>query len=118
MVWDSKTGNVERFVEKLKKNEIECRRIEEGMKTARIYVLITFTTGFGFVPSTTNDFLKDNGQNMVGVASSGNRNWKSFAKAAETISENYNVPVIHKFELSGTNKDVEIFLEGLRQING
>lgn len=82
------------------------------------FVLVTFTTGLGLVPSTTNDFLNLSGENMVGVASSGNRNWKTFAKAAEIISEQYKVPVIHRFELSGTNRDVDIFLEGLRKING
>lgn len=82
------------------------------------FVLVTFTTGFGLIPETTNLFLELNGNFLTGVASSGNRNWKSFAKAADTISEIYGVPVIHRFELSGTNRDVEIFLEGLRQING
>lgn len=115
IVWDSKTGNVERFVEKL---NIRNVKIHSELVVDEPYLLVTFTTGFGLVPETTQEFLKQNKNQLSGVASSGNRNWKSFAKAADTISSVYGVPVIHRFELSGTTKDVEIFLEGLRQING
>lgn len=81
------------------------------------YILITYTTGFGQVPQTTLDFLTNNHHFLLAVASSGNRNWgNNFGKSADIISELYKVPIIHKFELSGTQKDVEIFLREASKI--
>jgi protein involved in ribonucleotide reduction len=51
------------------------------------------------------------------VSASGNRNWgASFAKSADTISSLYDVPVITKFELSGTGRDVDQFMSGVAAI--
>jgi protein involved in ribonucleotide reduction len=47
---------------------------------------------------------------MIGVSASGNRNWGDrFGASADLIARLYNVPVLSKFELSGTSKDIEIF---------
>nr|WP_245864492.1 class Ib ribonucleoside-diphosphate reductase assembly flavoprotein NrdI [Paenibacillus donghaensis] len=72
------------------------------------FVLITYTTGFGEVPKSVDRFLSLNNKNIKGVIGSGNMNWgKFFCGAAETISKQYEVPLLHKFELSGNKKDVE-----------
>ncbi|CAH0118534.1 class Ib ribonucleoside-diphosphate reductase assembly flavoprotein NrdI [Paenibacillus sp. CECT 9249] len=105
IVFDSKTGNVKRFVGKL---GLESAQIVDGLKVNRPFVLITFTTGFGQVPKSTADFLEENGEWLQGVAVSGNMNWGArFGLAADRISDAYNVPILMKFELSGTNNDVE-----------
>jgi len=107
IVYDSKTGNVKRFISKLK---LPAVQIEEQMTVDEPYVLITYTTGFGQVPGKVSSFLQQNAKNMVGVAASGNRNWgECFAKSADLIAESYHVPVLSKFELSGTSTDVERF---------
>jgi len=55
-----------------------------------------------------DEFLIKNHQYMKGVIGSGNKNWgSSYCGSAETISKQYGVPLIHKFELSGNQKDVE-----------
>lgn len=55
---------------------------------------------------------------MEGVASSGNRNWgANFGKAGELISKQFMVPLLLKFELSGTKRDVEIFEQEVAKIN-
>ena len=42
------------------------------------------------------------------MAASGNRNWGlNFAKAGRTISEEYNVPLLMKFELHGKQRRYE-----------
>lgn len=65
-----------------------------------------------------NLFLEVNHQYIRGVAASGNRNWGlNFAKAGRTISEEYNVPLLMKFELHGKNKDVIEFKNKVGNFN-
>jgi len=114
IIYDTKTGNVERFVKKL---NLECYRISTLLRESTPFVLVTYTTGFGSVPDTTMRFLDEYSYLLRGVAASGNQNWgDNFAKAADIISELYSVPIIHKFELSGTLTDIKIFKEGLRDL--
>lgn len=110
IAYDSKTGNVKRFINKLN-TYYEILKINKSLLINDKFVLVTFTTGFGEIPETTKEFLKYNHKNLVAVASSGNKNWGSnYGKAADIISNQYNVPLILKFELSGTKKDIKKFL--------
>ena len=109
IVYDSLTGNVKRFINKL---GVETIKITPNLLVNRPFILVTYTIGFGEIPKTTEDFLSENHPNIIGVAVSGNKNWgERFAKAADTISIKYNVPIVHKFELSGSPKDVDIFIK-------
>ena len=101
------TGNVERFVKKLNMEHI---KIHKDLIIIESFVLVTYTTKMGQIPKKTIEFLEDNYSYLKGVSSSGNMLWaKLYAKAADTISEMYKVPLISKFELSGNEKDVEKF---------
>lgn len=107
IAYDSCTGNVKRFVGKLDHEHI---RIDAELKVQRPFVLITYTTGFGQVPERTMRFLEQNAAWLRGVAASGNRNWGTrFGLAADHISRLFQVPILMKFELSGTASDVERF---------
>jgi protein involved in ribonucleotide reduction len=111
ITYDSMTGNVERFVQKL---GFECIRVQENLILDKPYVLITYTTGFGQVPAKVLAFLNNNRSGLYGVAASGNRNWgDNFARSADLIAEQHQVPVISKFELCGTERDVEQFKKGV-----
>ncbi|MFC4305129.1 class Ib ribonucleoside-diphosphate reductase assembly flavoprotein NrdI [Cohnella boryungensis] len=114
VVYDSKTGNVRRFVEKLK---LPAVQIEESLDLDQPFILVTYTTGFGQVPDKVSSFLKKHHQKLRGVSASGNRNWgDGFALSADRISEMYGVPVISKFELSGTKRDVEKFVQEVQAV--
>ncbi|WP_336788550.1 class Ib ribonucleoside-diphosphate reductase assembly flavoprotein NrdI [Paenibacillus sp. MMO-177] len=114
VVYDSRTGNVKRFINKL---NMRAMPIGELDLVDEPFVLVTYTTGFGQVPDRVMSFLNRNGNKLQGVSASGNRNWgDGFAKSADTISSLFNVPVISKFELSGTNQDMEYFVERVRNI--
>jgi protein involved in ribonucleotide reduction len=114
VVYDSMTGNVKRFISKLKCPSIQ---ISDTLQVNQPYILVTYTIGFGQVPSSTKEFLKRNSIFLFGVASSGNKNWgQTYAKAASVISNEFNVPIIHTFELSGTVEDVKIFKEEVEKI--
>lgn len=108
IAYDSKTGNVKRFVRKL---DLPAIQIEETTKIDEPFVLVTYTTGFGQPPAKVMAFLKHNHGRLLGVSASGNRNWGDrFAVSADHISRLYGVPILSKFELSGTSKDVETFM--------
>ena len=54
-------------------------------------------------------FLQKNSKNMIGVISTGNKNWgANYGLAGNKISKEYDVPLLHKLELSGSKKDKEI----------
>jgi protein involved in ribonucleotide reduction len=107
--YDSLTGNVRRFAERL---PFEALNIAEVTVVSEPFVLVTYTTGFGNVPPTTREFLRKHGKLLRGVASSGNRNWGlNFGRAADKIALVYNVPILLKFELSGTNDDIKTLAE-------
>lgn len=82
------------------------------------YILVTGTIGFGEVPQQVQSFLDVNHSYLRAVAASGNRNWgQNFAKAGRSISEDYNVPLLMKFEVQGTNKDVIEFKNKVGNFN-
>lgn len=114
VVFDSKTGNVKRFVSKLGLEHIQIR---DGLVVNEPFVLITYTTGFGQVPASTLKFLEDNNELLQGVATSGNTNWGTrYGLAGDQVAEQYSVPLLMKFELSGTKQDVERFKQEVKQI--
>ncbi|MDP5274182.1 class Ib ribonucleoside-diphosphate reductase assembly flavoprotein NrdI [Chengkuizengella axinellae] len=109
IVYASKTGNVKRFINKI---NISSVQLHSELIMDEPFILVTYTTGFGQVPEEVEQFLKFNHNQMVGVVASGNRNWGSnFGKSADIISNQYGVPTLHKFELSGTTRDLEVFKE-------
>ncbi|MFS0728061.1 class Ib ribonucleoside-diphosphate reductase assembly flavoprotein NrdI [Paenibacillus sp. 1P07SE] len=107
IAYDSKTGNVKRFINRL---NLRAVQIEEQMTIDEPFLLVTYTTGFGQIPERVSAFLKRNFHLMRGVAASGNRNWgANFARSADLIAQQYRVPIIGKFELSGTRQDILSF---------
>ena len=116
--YDSKTGNVQRFIDKIKKERPEWSfvKISGDMEILENGHLVTFTTNFGEIPDTTEKFLKNenNRKYIKSVSSSGNMNWGTlFGKAEDNIEEKYGIPVLMKFELSGTHVQVEYFINSI-----
>lgn len=107
----SMSGNTRSFVEKL---DVESIDIMEKPSVNESFILLTPTYFFGQVPDEVGSWLMDNGSNMRGVISFGNRNWGSnFAKAGDIISESYGVPLLDKVEMRGTDDDVRRINEGI-----
>ena len=114
VVYDSLTGNVDRFTRRL---NMKRARITKGLIVEEPYILVTYTIGFGDVPESVSDFLSRNAAYMRGVAASGNKVWGSnYGKAAERISEAYDVPLLLKFELGGTDQDARILKEEVKAL--
>lgn len=114
IVYDSKTGNVKRFVQKL---DMECIQITPDLEIDEPFILVTYTTGFGQTPQATQQFLATKGHLLQAVVSSGNMNWGTrYGLAADHIAKQYEVPILMKFELSGTSKDVMMFKQEVSRI--
>lgn len=111
--YDSKTGNVDRFVQKIAAHTgWETQRISEDALVETFGHFITFTTRFGEVPTTSAAFMEHNAHFIKSVSSSGNRNWgQNFGKAGDRLAEAYKLPLLFKFELSGTSQEVQHYIK-------
>lgn len=111
--YDSKTGNVERFVRKIAaKTGWECLKIADQLVASNPGHLITYTTKIGHVPESTERFMQANHSFILSVSSSGNMNWgTNFGLAADKTAAKYGIPLLLKFELSGLERDVNTFIE-------
>ena len=106
IMYDSRAGKVKRFVDKLNMN---AHQINEKIDINEPFIFVTYTDGRGEVPITSLQFLAKHSKYLYAVAASGNKVFESFAASADVISNMYNVPIVHKFEMAGITKDVELF---------
>ena len=118
VVYFSFSGNVRRFIQRAGIDDtMEITQDNCTESVSEPYILVTGTIGFGEVPQPVQ-FLEVNHAQLQAVAASGNRNWgQNFAKAGRTISEEYNVPLLMKFEVQGTNNDVIEFKDKVGNFN-
>ena len=116
IVYASRTGNVQSFIDKLGMTDV--LQIESGTESVDDkFVLVTFTDGYGEVPEEVMDFLQSNADKLVAVAASGDTGYgEAYCLAADVISEMYDVPVLLKFEFDGSQEDVSTFLEGVSKL--
>lgn len=116
IVYASRTGNVQAFVDKL--GVKDTLQIENGSETVNEpFVLVTYTDGYGEVPEEVMDFLQSNGDKIVAVAASGDTGYgEAYCLSADVISEMYNVKILAKFEFDGSQDDVNVFLDELSKL--
>lgn len=123
--FSSKSLNTHRFVQKtgLQAGRIPLDAEEEMLKVSEPFVLVTPTfadgEGRGAVPKQVIRFLNDpeNRSFIRGVIASGNRNFgQYFGYAGDVISARCQVPCLYKFELMGTQEDVEIVKNGVYEL--
>ena len=114
--YDSKTGNVDRFISKvIQITGWQATRIEEDTIPSTMGHLVTYTINFGKVPEKTQAFIDKYSHMIHSVSSSGNRNWgRNFAVAADKLAENFDLPMGLKFELSGTLVDINEFIDSIK----
>lgn len=82
------------------------------------FILVTPTYQNGKIPATVTEFLYRNGDLIAGVVGGGDRVWgANYARAARSISEAYDVPLLGTFEKAGTTQEIESITERLRYID-
>ena len=110
--FSSKSGNTKRFVDKL--SDFESYRIENNnnilvAKNKFVLFVATYANGEGknAIPKHVINFIKNNKDNLLGVISSGNKNFGAmYGISGDIISRNCNIPLLYKYDLFGTENDV------------
>jgi len=120
--FSSTSGNTERFVHKLgaEADRIPLYARQEPLKATEPYVLVVPTygggDGKGAVPKQVIKFLNDeqNRSLLRGVIGAGNTNFgQGYALAGDIIAAKCKVPHLYRFELFGTDDDVQRVSRGL-----
>ncbi|WP_421083090.1 class Ib ribonucleoside-diphosphate reductase assembly flavoprotein NrdI [Rothia nasimurium] len=122
--FSSVSENTHRFVQKtgIKNLRLPLRTSEEPPQVSQPYVLCVPSYGrpggAGSVPPQAIKFLNNpaNRALLKGVIGAGNTNFgELFCVAADKIAAKCHVPVLYKFELMGTEEDVETVQEGIKE---
>ncbi len=122
--FSSVSGNTKRFIDKLgvAAHRIPLYAKDEFLKVTEPYVLVIPTYGGGTeggaVPKQVIKFLNDeeNRSLIRGVIAAGNTNFgEAYCIAGDIISAKCKIPALYKFELFGTEDDVERVKEGLER---
>lgn len=123
--YSSASGNTARFIARLgvPALRIAVSPAQPLPRPDGPYALICPTyadgEGRGAVPKQVIRFLNDPSRRALlrGVIGAGNRNFgKTYACSADVISAKCNVPVLTRFELAGTEIDLERIREGLSRM--
>ncbi len=117
--FSGKAGNTKKFVDKVGLPNIRIPNDGE-ININEPYILIVPSYGGGevkgSVPLQVIKFLNEESNRKLirGVIGSGNTNFgEMFCCGAKIISEKCGVPLLYKFELLGTTKDVDCVREGV-----
>lgn len=123
--FSSHSGNTHKFVERLglPNMRIPLSPKDEMVNADQPFILVTPTyadsEGKGAVPKQVIKFLnnENNRKLMVGVIAGGNTNFGQFyGHAGTVISKKCNVPLLYKFELTGTLKEKQDVQEGVAKL--
>ncbi|KXZ22423.1 class Ib ribonucleoside-diphosphate reductase assembly flavoprotein NrdI [Bacillus nakamurai] len=119
ITYESKTGNVKRFAQAVqRKLNFDTIEITDGLIVEEEFIHITYTIGFGEVPEKTLNFINKNKNKIKGVAVSGNKVWgDNYGLAGDKLSTMFQVPLLLKFELSGTKQDVQKITQEVQLID-
>ena len=113
--WSSNSGGTKRAAERLETKTVELKNYD-GISP---YVLACPTYDQprgGFTPKPVQGFLNEHAHRMVGVIGLGNRNFgEKYCQAAHDISKQFNVPVLWRIEIMGSQEDLAIVDSGMRE---
>ena len=111
--WSSNSGGTRRVAEAFDTDTVEL----SGYDGASPYVLACPTYDQprgGFTPRPVQQFLEEHAHLMVGVLGLGNRNFgEKYCQAAHDISKQFNVPVLWRIEIMGSQEDLAIVDSGM-----
>lgn len=106
-VYASRMGHVEGIIKRV--GIEDALKIQDGTeKIDGDYVIFTYTDGKGIIPKIVEDFLDANpGVKAVVGSGSMERHADTFNFAAEKIAEKYDVPILAKLDMDGTEYDIK-----------
>lgn len=118
IIYDSETGNCKWIAEELSKQTgltaIAIQDVENNGVPP--FFLVTHTTNRGKVTRLTRDFLELHAEQTNGVCVSGDIRWGSlFGLAGDLIELEYEIPLVHKFDVRGYEQDMEIVVKWINE---
>jgi protein involved in ribonucleotide reduction len=121
--FSSTSENTLRFVERLGLPALRIPlEIKQRLEVTEPYILIVPSYGgggiAGAVPAQVIRFLNNasNRALLRGVIASGNRNFgEGFCRAGDVIAQKCQVPYLYRFELLGTDQDIENVRKGVSE---
>ncbi|EIV6646202.1 class Ib ribonucleoside-diphosphate reductase assembly flavoprotein NrdI [Klebsiella aerogenes] len=121
--FSSSSENTHRFVQRLALPAVRIPLNErERIQVDKPYILIVPSYGgggtAGAVPRQAIRFLNDphNRQLIRGVIAAGNRNFgEAYGRAGEVIAQKCGVPYLYRFELMGTQQDIDNVRKGVSE---
>ena len=121
--FSSSSENTHRFVQRLALPAVRIPLNErERIQEDEPYILIVPSYGgggtAGAVPRQAIRFLNDphNRRLIRGVIAAGNRNFgEAYGRAGEVIAQKCGVPYLYRFELMGTQQDVDNVRKGVSE---
>ncbi|MGG7795433.1 class Ib ribonucleoside-diphosphate reductase assembly flavoprotein NrdI [Klebsiella aerogenes] len=121
--FSSSSENTHRFVQRLALPAVRIPLNErERIQVDEPYILIVPSYGgggtAGAVPRQAIRFLNDphNRRLIRGVIAAGNRNFgEAYGRAGEVIAHKCGVPYLYRFELMGTQQDVDNVRKGVSE---
>lgn len=118
VIFMSMTGQTRKFVKKLGMDSLEITLSNAFCEIHEPFVIVA-PTYEKEATSILNDFL-ETGNNCAyfkGVAGGGNRNFNTlFCFTAKDLARDYNVPLLHLFEFQGSDYDVKLFKEKVKEL--
>ena len=113
--WSSNSGGTRRVAEALNTDTVELADYDGTSP----YVLACPTYDQprgGFTPKPVQQFLEEHAHLMVGVIGLGNLNFQEhYCQAAVDISKQFNVPVLWRIEIMGSEDDHRTIDAGMVQ---
>ena len=113
--WSSNSGGTKRVAEALSADTVELADYDGTSP----YVLACPTYDQprgGFTPRPVQQFLEEHAHLMVGVIGLGNLNFQEhYCQAAVDISKQFNVPVLWRIEIMGSEDDYRTIDDGMTQ---
>ncbi len=121
--FSSSSENTLRFVERLGLPALRIPlEIKQRLEVTEPYILIVPSYGgggiAGAVPAQVIRFLNNSANRALlrGVIASGNRNFgEGFCRAGDIIAQKCQVPYLYRFELLGTEQDIENVRKGVSE---
>ncbi|MCR5527576.1 MAG: class Ib ribonucleoside-diphosphate reductase assembly flavoprotein NrdI [Lachnospiraceae bacterium] len=116
IVYASRMGHVEGIVKRL--GITDALKIVDGTeKIDGDYVIFTYNDGQGMIPKIVEDFLAANpGVKAVVGSGSKERHAETFNFATDKIAAKYNVPIIAKLDMDGTEDDLKLIKTKLEEM--
>lgn len=122
--FSSVTENTKIFVEQLgiPAERLPLRRVDEELSVDYPYVLFVPTYGGGrgesAIPPQVKSFMRtrEHRELCLGVVGGGNINFgDKYAVAADMVARKLGIPVLARFELRGTQSDLDKIREGIHK---